>query len=94
MVMVEQSEQACEKRGSRDRRIGTVVSRSGNKTIKVRFFYTVRHPKYGKYLRRVTSLHAHDEKNEAKQGDWVEVSACRRFSKTKHWRLVRVVRSE
>ena len=79
------------KRGHRDRRSGTVVSRSGDKTIRVRFDFSVKHPKYGKYIRRFTILHAHDEKNEANKGDVVEVTACRRVSKTKCWRLTRVV---
>ena len=78
------------KRGHRDQRAGTVVSRSGDKTIKVRFDFSVKHPKYGKYIRRFTILHAHDEKNEAEKGDVVEVTECRRFSKTKSWRLTRV----
>jgi len=53
--------------------------------------YLMRHPKYGKYLRRRTVLHAHDEKNECRLGDKVEVMECRPISKTKHWRLVRIV---
>jgi len=81
------------RRGHRDRRSGIVVARSGEQTVKVRYSYTVRHPKYGKYLRRVSMLHTHDQKNEAKVGDWVEVVACRRISKTKCWRLTRVVRT-
>lgn len=79
-------------RGRRDRRVGTVVSDKRSKTIRVRFDYTVRHPKYGKYLRRSTILHAHDEVGAAKEGDVVEVTACRRLSKTKFWRLTKVVR--
>lgn len=80
-------------RGKRDTRVGTVVSDKGNKTIRVRFDYTVKHPKYGKYYRRSTSLHAHDETNEARMGDVVEVMSCRRLSKNKCWRLMRVVRA-
>ena len=79
-------------RRKRNHRTGTVVSDKGEKTIKVRYDYTVKHHKYGKYYRRSTSLHAHDEKNEARVGDVVEVAACRRLSKTKYWRLVRVIR--
>jgi len=79
-------------RGKRVSRIGTVASDKGDKTIRVRFDYTVKHPKYGKYYERSTTLHAHDENNEARVGDKVEVMACRRLSKTKCWRLVRVVR--
>jgi small subunit ribosomal protein S17 len=80
-------------RGKRDTRVGTVVSDKGDKSIRVRFDFTVKHPKYGKYCRRSTSLHAHDEKNEARAGDVVEVASCRRVSKTKFWRLTRIVRS-
>ncbi len=78
-------------RGKRDLRIGTVVSDKGDKTIRVRFDFMVKHPKYGKYYRRSTILASHDEKNEAKAGDLVEVASCRRMSKTKFWRLVRVI---
>lgn len=85
--------QAAPRRGKRDRRIGLVVSDKGDKTIRVRYQFTVKHPKYGKYLRRTTTLHTHDETNEAKQGDLVEVAACRRLSKLKSWRLVRILRA-
>ena len=80
-------------RGQRDRRIGTVVLDKPDKTISVRFEYSVKHRMYGKYVRRSTTLQTHDEKNEAKTGDIVEVVACRRMSKTKCWRLARIVRS-
>ena len=80
-------------RGRRDRRIGVVVSDKGDKTIRVNFEYLVKHAKYGKYFRRSTTLATHDEKNEAKLGDLVEVVACRRMSKTKCWRLMRVVKA-
>lgn len=79
-------------RGSRERRTGAVASDKGDKTIRVLFEYTVRHPKYGKYFKRSTMLHTHDEKNEAREGDLVEVMGCRRMSKTKCWRLTRVIR--
>lgn len=79
------------KRGMTVRRVGTVVSDKCDKTIRVRYEYTTKHPMYGKYLRRSTTLHAHDEKNEARTGDLVEVMACRRLSRTKCWRLARVL---
>ncbi|HNQ22768.1 MAG TPA: 30S ribosomal protein S17 [Phycisphaerae bacterium] len=79
-------------RGRLVRRTGTVVSAGRQKTIKIRCDYLAMAPKYGKYVRRRTTLHAHDEKNEAKVGDVVEVAACRRLSKTKAWRLLRIVR--
>src|SRR3990172_4640295 len=80
-----------DKGGRRALRIGTVVSDKGDKTIRVRFDFLVKHDKYGKYLRRSTTLATHDEKNEAHKGDLVEVVACRRLSKTKCWRLIRVL---
>src|SRR4051812_23561611 len=70
---------------------GVVASDKGNKTIKVVVNYQQRHEKYGKYLKRRTVLHAHDEKNEAKEGDLVEIAECRPLSKTKHHRLLRIV---
>jgi small subunit ribosomal protein S17 len=70
---------------------GVVASDKGNKTIKVVVDYQMRHAKYGKYLKRRTVLHAHDEKNDAKEGDTVEIAECRPLSKTKHHRLLRIV---
>ena len=70
---------------------GVVASDKGHKTIKVVVAYQTRHEKYGKYLKRRTVLHAHDEKNDAKEGDLVEIAECRPLSKTKHHRLVRIV---
>jgi small subunit ribosomal protein S17 len=71
--------------------VGVVASDKGDKTIKVVVNYQTKHPKYGKYLKRRTVLHAHDEKNDAKEGDTVELAECRPLSKTKHHRLVRIV---
>jgi len=70
---------------------GVVASDKGDKTIKVVVAYQTRHAKYGKYLKRRTVLHAHDDKNDAKEGDLVEITECRPLSKTKHHRLLRVV---
>jgi small subunit ribosomal protein S17 len=70
---------------------GVVASDKGDKTIKVLIAYQMRHPKYGKYIKRRTVLHAHDQANEAKEGDTVELAECRPLSKTKHHRLVRIV---
>lgn len=70
---------------------GVVASDKGDKTIKVVVNYQTKHPKYGKYLKRRTVLHAHDEKNEAREGDLVELAECRPLSKTKHHRLIRIV---
>jgi small subunit ribosomal protein S17 len=78
-------------RRPRARRIGVVTSTKPDKTIRVEVPYLTRHVKYGKYMRRRTILHAHDEKNEAREGDRVEVMACRPMSRTKHWRLMRIL---
>ncbi len=93
MTNVLETPDASAKRGKRDRRIGRVVSDLGDKTLKVVFEYTFKHKKYGKYIKRSTTLHAHDEKNEAKTGDLVELASCRRVSKQKCWRLTRILRS-
>lgn len=87
---LDRSAQAAD-RGKREVRQGTVVSDKGNKTIRVRYDFMVKHDKYGKYYRRSTILSTHDENNDAKAGDIVEVVSCRRVSKTKCWRLLRVV---
>ncbi len=70
---------------------GVVASNSGDKSIKVVVDFKVRHPKYGKYIKRRTKLGVHDEHNQASVGDVVEVAECRPYSKTKSWRLVKVV---
>jgi small subunit ribosomal protein S17 len=70
---------------------GIVTSHSGSKSLRVTIEYKVRHPKYNKYIRRQTRLGVHDERNEGKVGDLVEITECRPMSKTKSWRLVRVI---
>ncbi len=79
-------------RGPRAKRVGLVTSTARQKTIRVAVRYLVRHAKYGKYLRRRTVLHVHDERGECRNGDVVEVAQCRPLSKTKCWRLVRILR--
>jgi small subunit ribosomal protein S17 len=86
-----QTTTATEKRPQLRTTVGVVASDKGNKTIKVVVAYQTKHAKYGKYLKRRSILHAHDEKNEAKEGDRVELAECRPLSKTKHHRLVRIV---
>jgi small subunit ribosomal protein S17 len=71
---------------------GTVVSNKMQKTIAVVVERLVKHPQYGKYIRRTTKLLAHDESNVSKQGDLVSIAECRPFSKRKSWRLVEVIR--
>lgn len=72
-------------------RVGVVESDKRDKTRKVVISFLAKHPKYGKYMRKRTVLHVHDEQNESRLGDRVEVAPCRPVSKTKHWTLVRVV---
>ncbi|MBI1849699.1 MAG: 30S ribosomal protein S17 [Planctomycetes bacterium] len=78
-------------RGLRKVEIGIVTSDRMQKTIAVRVERLVQHPIYGKILRRHVTFKAHDEKREAKIGDLVEIMETRPVSKTKTWRLVRVV---
>jgi small subunit ribosomal protein S17 len=70
---------------------GTVVSDRMDKTIVVKTERRVKHPRYGKYVRRYTTYYAHDEDNQAKVGDEVELAFTRPTSKLKRWRLTRVV---
>ena len=70
---------------------GRVVSDKMNKGITVLVERRVKHPVYGKFVRKSTKLHAHDENNECKEGDIVTIQECRPISKTKQWRLVEVV---
>lgn len=72
--------------------VGTVVSDKMQKTITVREDRLVKHGVYGKYIHRASQYKAHDENGEAHLGDQVEILATRPLSKTKHWRLLRVVR--
>jgi small subunit ribosomal protein S17 len=69
---------------------GTVISKSGDKSVRVRIDFLIKHPMYGKYLKRSTKLSVHDEKNVAAVGDVVTIAECRPISKTKNWRLVTV----
>ncbi len=78
-------------RGKRLVKTGVVTSDKMNKTRRVEIPRLVRHERYGKYIRRRTVCHVHDENNESHIGDVVEIMESRPLSKTKHWRLVRVV---
>ena len=70
---------------------GKVVSNKMDKTIAVSIERLVKHPMYGKYVRRTTKLLAHDANNECKEGDTVSIKPCRPMSRRKSWMLVRVV---
>jgi len=73
---------------------GIVISDKMDKSIVVLLQTKVKHPLYGKYVTRKTKLHAHDEKNECREGDLVTIHYSRPISKKKHWRLVKVVRRQ
>ncbi|GAB4194090.1 MAG: hypothetical protein Kow00105_08260 [Phycisphaeraceae bacterium] len=85
------TQQATAKRQLTGTKIGVVVSDKRDKTCTVAVDYQQRHPKYGKYLHRKVKFHVHDPQNQANNGDRVEIASCRPISKTKSWRLVRVV---
>jgi small subunit ribosomal protein S17 len=70
---------------------GRVVSDKMDKSITVLVERKVKHPLYKKYVRRSSKLHAHDENNECREGDVVTIEQCRPISKSKSWRLVKVV---
>ena len=72
-------------------RTGVVVSDKRDKTRTVAVEYLREHTKYGKYVKRATRFQVHDENNECRLGDRVEIVNCRPLSKTKSWRLVRIV---
>ncbi len=78
-------------RGKRRVAIGVVTSDKMNKTRRVEIARLVKHPRYGKYIRRRTVCHVHDETNDSHVGDTVEIMESRPLSKTKCWRLLRVV---
>jgi small subunit ribosomal protein S17 len=78
-------------RNLRKTRIGVVSSNKMDKTVVVAVERKVQHPIYGKFLKKTTKFHAHDEKNECSIGDTVRIMESRPLSKTKRWRLVEIV---
>lgn len=78
-------------RGQRKVRVGKVVSSRMNKTVVVAIVRMVKHPLYKKYIKRTTKLYAHDEKNDAREGDTVRVVETRPLSKLKCWRVQSVI---
>ncbi|MCE9688188.1 MULTISPECIES: 30S ribosomal protein S17 [Shewanella] len=70
---------------------GRVTSNKMDKSITVAIERQVKHPIYGKYIKRTTKIHAHDETNQCNEGDLVAIRECRPLSKTKSWTLVEVV---
>ena len=80
-----------QQRGRRRVAVGVVTSDKMNKTRRVEIPRLLKHPRYGKYIRRRTICHVHDEQNQSHQGDTVEIVETRPLSKSKHWRLLRVL---
>jgi small subunit ribosomal protein S17 len=80
-----------ERHNRRKTLIGFVSSKMGDKSVKVTVPYKTPHPLYHKVINRKTVLHVHDEKNEAKMGDKIEVMETRPISRLKRWRVIRVV---
>ena len=80
-----------EQRNLRKQRIGMVVSNKMQKSITVKIERSLKHPLYGKFMKRSKKLVAHDEKNECGVGDRVRIAETRPLSKTKRWRLVEII---
>jgi len=78
-------------RNLRKTKLGVVSSNKMDKTITVSVERKVKHPLYGKFVKKSTKFHAHDEKNECSIGDTVKIMESRPLSKTKRWRLVEIV---
>ena len=89
--METQNEEAAVERNARKERVGKVVSAKMHKSISVAIERQVKHPIYGKFVKRTTKLMAHDEENTAREGDVVRIMETRPLSKNKRWRLVEVV---
>lgn len=85
------SSTTTQERGKRRIAVGVVTSDKMNKTRRVEIPRLVKHARYGKYIKRRTICKVHDEKNESHTGDTVEIMETRPLSKTKNWRLVRIV---
>ncbi|MBU3714343.1 MAG: 30S ribosomal protein S17 [Ferruginibacter sp.] len=78
-------------RNLRKTKVGIVSSNKMDKTITVKVERKIKHPLYGKFLKKTNSFHAHDEKNECSIGDTVKIMESRPLSKTKRWRLVEII---
>jgi small subunit ribosomal protein S17 len=72
-------------------KVGRVVSDKAEKTVTVMLERQVKHPLYGKYIKRSTKVHAHDEDNSCTEGDLVRISECRPISKLKSWRVIEIL---
>ena len=91
MSEVTKTEATTIDRNLRKIKVGVVTSNKMDKSISVKVERKVKHPLYGKFVKKSTKFHAHDEKNECSIGDTVKIMETRPMSKTKRWRLVEVV---
>ena len=82
---------AQQKRGMARTLVGTVVSDKADKTVTVAVTRLVKHPRYGKYIRRTTKFHVHDPNGSVQLGDTVQIAQCRPVSKTKSWRVSKLI---
>jgi len=73
-------------------RVGQVISNKADKTVTVKLERQIKHELYGKYIKRSSKVHAHDEENSCLEGDLVKIEQCRPMSKTKAWRVVEIVK--
>ncbi|MDX1652226.1 MAG: 30S ribosomal protein S17 [Brumimicrobium sp.] len=80
-----------EKQNLRKERTGVVTSSKMDKSIVIAVERKVKHPMYGKFIKKTTKFVAHDEKNDCNEGDTVRIRECRPLSKTKNWRLVEII---
>jgi len=80
--------------GAARRVVGRVVSNKADKSVSVSIERLVKHPVYGKYIRRTTKVLAHDEGNNCREGDTVTIAECRPISKRKAWRVVEVIEAD
>jgi small subunit ribosomal protein S17 len=87
-------ENSLEQNRSQKSIVGKVVSDKMNKTIVVQIERKVKHPLYGKYVRRFSKMYAHDEENQCRIGDLVLIKQCRPLSKTKRWSMVEILKRE
>lgn len=91
MENTQDTQAASQPRKQRKTRVGKVVSSKMNKTVVVAITRMVKHPLYKKYIKRTTKVYAHDEQNDAREGDTVRVVETRPLSKTKCWRVQEVI---
>lgn len=91
MENTQDTQAASQERKQRKTRVGKVVSSKMNKTVVVAITRMVKHPLYKKYIKRTTKVYAHDEQNDAREGDTVRVVETRPLSKTKCWRVQDVI---